>query len=84
MPALNTIVILGGVRPHAELADYLRKIGFRTVLIDYLPHPFAKDHVDVHYQESTLDVDVVERICRKENVRYIMDLCTDRAIPVGA
>lgn len=84
MPALNTIAILGGVRPHAELADYLRKIGYRTVLIDYLPHPFAKDHVDVHYQESTLDVDVVERICRKENVRYIMDLCTDRAIPVGA
>ena len=84
MQDLKTVVILGGVRPHAELADYLRKKGYRTVLIDYLPHPFAKDHVDIHYQESTLDVAVVEQICRKENARYIMDLCTDRAIPVGA
>lgn len=84
MSELNTVVILGGVRPHAELADYLRLKGYRTVLIDYLPHPFAKDHVDVHYQESTLDVDAVERICRKENARYIMDLCTDRAIPPAA
>lgn len=84
MRELNTVVILGGVRPHAELADYLRSEGFRTVLIDYLPNPIAKDHVDIHYQESTLDVAVVEEICRKENARYIMDLCTDRAIPVGA
>ena len=84
MQGLNTVVILGGVRPHAVLADYLRQKGYQTVLIDYLPHPFAKDHVDIHYQESTLDAAVVEQICRKENARYIMDLCTDRAIPVGA
>ena len=84
MQGLNTVVILGGVRPHAVLADYLRQEGYRTVLIDYLPHPFAKDHVDIHYQESTLDAAVVEQVCRKENARYIMDLCTDRAIPVGA
>ena len=84
MSELNTVVILGGVRPHAELADYLRQKGYRTVLIDYLPHPFAKDHVDLHYQESTLDVAAVEQICRKEKVRYIMDLCTDRAIPPAA
>lgn len=84
MQNLNTVVILGGVRPHAVLADYLRQKGYRTVLIDYLPHPLAKDHVDIHYQESTLDAAVVEQICRKENARCIMDLCTDRAIPVGA
>lgn len=80
----GAIAILGGVRPHAELAKYLRKKGYRTVLIDYLPSPIAKEYVDIHYQESTLDVDAVETICRKERVVSIMDLCTDRAIPPAA
>lgn len=80
----GAIAILGGVRPHAELAKYLRKMGYRTVLIDYLPSPIAKEYVDVHYQESTLDIDAVETICRKECVFSIMDLCTDRAIPPAA
>lgn len=80
----KTIAILGGIRPHAELAKYLNSKGYRTVLIDYLPAPIAKEYVDIHYQESTLDIDAVERICRKENVCSIMDLCTDRAIPPAA
>lgn len=84
MQEQGTIAILGGIRPHAELAKYLRTIGYRTILIDYLPDPFAKDFVDVHYQESTLDVNAVEYVCRKENVSFIMDLCTDRAIPPAA
>lgn len=80
----KSIAILGGIRPHAELAKYLNSKGYRTVLIDYLPEPIAKEYVDIHYQESTLDVDAVESICRKENVCSIMDLCTDRAIPPAA
>ena len=84
MQEKGTIAILGGIRPHAELAKYLRSKGYKTVLIDYLPTPIAKDYVDIHYQESTLDVEAVERICREENVCSIMDLCTDRAIPPAA
>ena len=84
MQEKRSIAILGGIRPHAELAKYLRIKGFRTVLIDYLPSPIAKEYVDIHYQESTLDVEAVEEICRKENVCSIMDLCTDRAIPPAA
>lgn len=84
MQEKGSIAILGGIRPHAELAKYLSSKGYRTVLIDYLPSPIAKDYVDVHYQESTLDVEAVERICREENVCSVMDLCTDRAIPPAA
>lgn len=80
----KTVVILGGTRPHAELAKYLRKKEYRTVLIDYLPQPIAKEFVDIHYQESTLDVEAVERISRQENASYIMNVCTDRAIPPAA
>ena len=84
MKKQDTIAILGGIRPHAELAKYLRTKGYKTILIDYLPSPIAKEFVDIHYQESTLDIDIVERICREENVCSVMDLCTDRAIPPAA
>lgn len=80
----KTIVILGGTRPHAELAKYLKKKEYKTVLIDYLPQPIAKEFVDVHYQESSLDVEAVERISRQEHASYIMNICTDRAIPPAA
>lgn len=80
----KTVVILGGTRPHAELAKYLRKKEYRTVLIDYLPQPIAKEFVDIHYQESSLDVEAVERISRQEHSSYIMNICTDRAIPPAA
>lgn len=80
----KTVVILGGTRPHAELAKYLKKKEYRTVLIDYLPQPIAKEFVDIHYQESSLDVEVVERISRQEHASYIMNICTDRAIPPAA
>ncbi|MBR5656470.1 MAG: ATP-grasp domain-containing protein [Prevotella sp.] len=80
----TTVVILGGTRPHAELIKYLHSKGHRTVLIDYLDNPPAKSVADVHYQESSLDVEAVERIAKKENACYIMDICTDRAIPPAA
>lgn len=80
----DSVAILGGTRPHAELAKYLRYKGFRTVLIDFFLNPVAKEYVDVHYQESSLDVEAVEKICCQEKVKYIMDVCTDRAIPPAA
>lgn len=84
MSKKKTVVILGGTRPHAELAKYLRKKEYRTVLIDYLSQPLAKEFVDIHYQESSLDVEAVERISRQEHASYIMNICTDRAIPPAA
>lgn len=80
----KTVVILGGTRPHAELAKYLKKKEYKTVLVDYLPQPIAKEFVDIHYQESSLDVEAVERISRQEHASYIMNICTDRAIPPAA
>ena len=80
----DTIVVLAGTRPHAELIKNLNKRGFRTVLIDYTENPIAKEYADVHYVESTLDVEAVERIAREENACRIMDICIDRPIPIAA
>lgn len=84
MDKIVTIAVLGGSHPHAELIKFLHAKGHRTILIDYLDNPPAKSFADVHYQESSLDVEAVERIARKESASYIMDICTDRAIPPAA
>ncbi|WP_407444715.1 acetyl-CoA carboxylase biotin carboxylase subunit family protein [Fibrobacter sp.] len=80
----GTIIVLGGTLPHAKLISYLKEEGYRTVLIDYTENPVAKPFADRHVQESSLDLDAVERIAREENALYIMDICTDRAIPPAA
>lgn len=84
MEEKESIIILGGSRPHAELAKYLHLRGYRTILIDYLPNPPAKEVADIHYQDSSLDVEAVERIAQKEQATHIMCICTDRAIPPAA
>lgn len=80
----GTIVVLGGNLPHANLVKILNARGYRTVLIDYLDAPVAKQYADIHYQESTLDMEAVERIARAENACRIMEICTDRALPPAA
>lgn len=84
MEPKESIIILGGSRPHAELIKYLRSKDYRTILIDYLPNPPAKDVADIHYQDSSLDVEAVERIAKEEGATHIMCICTDRAIPPAA
>lgn len=84
MEKKETIVVLAGTRPHAELIKNLKARGYRTVLIDYTENPVAKPYADRHSTESTLDVDAVERIAREENACRIMDICIDRPIPVAA
>lgn len=80
----GTIIVLAGTKPHAELIKNLKSRGYRTVLIDYTPDPFAKPFADRHSTESTLDPEAVERIAREENACRIMDICIDRPIPVAA
>ena len=80
----GTVVVLAGIRPHAELIKNLKARGYRTVLIDYTENPVAKPYADRHSTESTLDVEAVERIAREENACRVMDICVDRPIPVAA
>ena len=84
MDLKGTIIVLAGTKPHAELIKNLKRRGYRTVLVDYTPNPFAKPFADRHSTESTLDPDAVERIAREENACRIMDICIDRPIPVAA
>ncbi len=79
MENLGTAVVLGGTLPHCELVLNLKKRGYFVVLIDYNENPQAKKFADKHYQESTLDIDVVYVISKKEKAVLVISTCIDQA-----
>ncbi len=75
----NVAVVLGGTVPHAELIKILKDKGYFTILIDYLDHPVAKDVVDLHIQESTLDQEAVLKIAKEYNAELVISAAVDQA-----
>ncbi|WP_179381642.1 ATP-grasp domain-containing protein [Jannaschia marina] len=74
-----TAVVLGGTSPHIALIGLLRARGWRVVLVDYLPHPPAASHADLHVQESTLDPAAVRRVAEAEGATLVIATCVDQA-----
>ena len=72
-------IVLGGTFPHIELLNILRKSGFYTILVDYLPKPPAKHFADKHILASTLDPDAVLAIASEQKVDLVISSCVDQA-----
>jgi biotin carboxylase len=72
-------VVLGGTSAHGVLIEKLKVRGYRTVLVDYLENPPAKNLADVHLRESTLEVDTVTRIARDANASIVIATSVDQA-----
>lgn len=73
-------VVLAGGFDQIALIKELKKRGYFIILIDYYMNPPAKEHADVHYQVSTLDVEKIKKIAIEENVDLITTACTDQAL----
>lgn len=74
------ILVLGGGADQAALIRELHNRGHEVILLDYLPDCPARNLVDKHYRESTLDPIAVERVARDESVNLICTACTDQAL----
>lgn len=74
------ILILAGGYDQIALIQEFKNRGYYTILIDYYPNPPAKKYADKHYQESTLDIEAVKRIAKKEDINLITTACTDQAL----
>ena len=72
-------IVLGGTSPHIELIHQLKERNFYVILVDYLPNPPAKQHADLHVQESTLDPEAVLRVAKKHNANLVISACVDQA-----
>jgi carbamoylphosphate synthase large subunit len=78
------VIVLGGNYDQVPLLQELRERGYVTVLIDYYKEPQGKAYADVHYQESTLDIDQVCAIVEKERPAFVTSLGNDLVVPIIA
>ncbi len=76
---MNVLVLAGGF-PQIALIKELKNRGYRVILADYNKEPVAKKYADVFYQISTLDIDAVEGVAKKEKVKFLVTACTDQAL----
>lgn len=76
---MKTILLLGGSRQQVPAIEKAKQMGYRTVLIDYLPDNPGQYIADKWYQESTTDIEAVYRIAKEENVSGILPYASDPA-----
>lgn len=80
----KSILLLGGSRHQVPAIECAKRLGYRTVLCDYLPDNPGQYAADVFYQESTTDWDLMLSIARKEDVSGVLAFGTDVAAGTAA
>ena len=80
----KTLLLLGGSKQQVVAIETARRLGYRTVLCDYLPDNPGQFAADVFYQESTTDRERMLEIARQENVSGILAYSSDPAAPTAA
>lgn len=80
----RTILLLGGSRHQVPAIETAKRLGYRTVLCDYLPDNPGRLVADVFYQESTVDRELMLAIARTERVEGVLSFGSDVAAPTAA
>ncbi len=76
---MKALVLAGGF-PQIALINEIKSRGIGVVLADYYENPVAREYADVFYQVSTLDIDGITEVAKKENVDFLITACTDQAL----
>lgn len=76
---MKALVLAGGF-PQIALIKELKKRGYTVVLADWNENPVAKSYADIFYQVSTLDIVAITEVAKKENVDFLITVCTDQAL----
>lgn len=80
----RSILMLGGSRQQVVAIETAKRLGYRTVVCDYLPDNPGQYHADRFYLESTTDQEAMLRIAREENVDGVLAYASDPAAPTAA
>lgn len=75
----KTILLLGGSRQQVVAIETAKRLGYRTVLCDYLPDNPGQYHADVFYQKSTTDKDLMLEVARMEHAEGVLAYASDPA-----
>ncbi len=76
---MKALVLAGGY-PQIDLIKKLKARGITVLLADYYQHPVARDYADQFFRISTLDTDAIRTLAIKEDVDFLITVCTDQAL----
>lgn len=81
---MEKILLLGGSNQQVIAIETAKKLGYYTILCDYLPDNPGQNYADKFYLESTTDKEKILEIARKEKINGILAYASDPAAPTAA
>ncbi|NLB81860.1 MAG: carbamoyl-phosphate-synthetase, partial [Clostridiaceae bacterium] len=81
---MKKLLLLGGSAQQVIAIDTAKKLGYKTVLCDYLYDNPGQFVADQFYLVSTTEKESVLKVARKENVSGVLAYASDPAAPTAA
>ena len=81
---MKKILLLGGSAQQIIAIETAKRLGYYTVLCDYLTDNPGQYHADRFYPVSTTDQEAVLEVARKEKVDGVLAYASDPAAPTAA
>lgn len=81
---MSKLLLLGGSNQQIVAIETAKRLGYETVLCDYLEDNPGRNHADKFYLVSTTDKEAVLEVARAENVDGIVAYASDPAAPTAA
>ena len=76
---MKALVLAGGL-PQIDLIEKLKKRGITVILADYNEYPIAREYADFFYQVSTLDINGIRELVKRQDIDFLITVCTDQAL----
>ena len=81
---MKKILLLGGSAQQVVAIETSKRLGYYTVLCDYLPDNPGQYHADKFYPISTTDKEAVLDVAKQEDIDGIIAYASDPAAPTAA
>lgn len=81
---MKKILLLGGSAQQIVAIEMAKKLGYYTVLCDFLPDNPGQHHADRFHLVSTTDKEAVLKVAREEKIQGILAYASDPAAPTAA
>lgn len=81
---MKKILLLGGSAQQIVAIEAAKRLGYSTVLCDYLPDNPGQHHADRFYLVSTIDKEAVLQVAKDEQIDGVLAYASDPAAPTAA
>ena len=81
---MKNLLLLGGSSQQVVAIETAKRLGYYTILCDYLPDNPGQYHADKFYSVSTTDKEAVLEIAEKESIDGVIAFASDPAAPTAA